>query len=190
MWQWILCPGSLHLHVVFLQSAHLQANTLHVTAVNPESRRVRWSAVFVAGGPALIASRYYETVDFPVALWLKLPSRLKILVKNSTSVLSIHLDQVPARSVGWPLVKLFPFKSPITCCLDPFFLLLKFYHPIPPSFSYNRPGLSLWQVPPISFLYLLHTSLSPSYRPGLSLWQVPPILFFFLSHLSLSLSLL
>ena len=30
-------------------------------------------------------------------LWLKLPSRLKILVENSTSVLSIHLDQVSAR---------------------------------------------------------------------------------------------
>ena len=71
----------------------------------------------------------------------------------------------------------------------PFFLLPKFYHPIPPSFSHNRPGLSLWQVPPISFLYLLHTSLSPSYRPGLSLWQVPPILSYYLSHTSLSFSL-
>ena len=47
-----------------------------------------------------------------------------------------------------------------------------------------RPGLSLWQVPPISFLYLPHTNLSPSYRPGLSLWQVPPISFLFLFHTS------
>ncbi len=47
-----------------LQGAHMQANTLHMTEVNPESRRVRWSAVFVAGGPTLIASRHYETVDF------------------------------------------------------------------------------------------------------------------------------
>ena len=69
-----------------------------------------------------------------VAFWLKLPSRLKILVKNSTSVLSIHLDQVPARSVGWPLVKLFPFKSPITCCLDPLFPSSKILSSNPPFF--------------------------------------------------------
>ena len=47
-------------------------------------------------------------------IWLKLPSRLKILVKNSTSVLSIHLDQVPARSVGWPLVYFFLLTCPLT----------------------------------------------------------------------------
>ena len=41
----------------------------------------------------------------------------------------------------------------------------------------SRPGLSLWQVPPISLLYLPHIFLSPFYRPGLSLWQVPPISF-------------
>ena len=44
---------------------------------------------------------------FSVAIWLKLPSRLKILVKNGTSVPSTHLDQVPARSVGWPVVYFF-----------------------------------------------------------------------------------
>ena len=38
-----------------------------------------------------------ETGALSVTLWLKLPSRLKILVKNGTSVLSIHLDQVSAR---------------------------------------------------------------------------------------------
>ena len=43
------------------------------------------------------------------SLWLKLPSRLKILVENGTSVPSTHLDQVPARSVGWPLVYFFLF---------------------------------------------------------------------------------
>ena len=107
------------------------------------------------------------------ALWLKLPSRLKILVKNGTSVLSIHLDQVSARSVGWPLVYFFLLNCPVTCCLDPFFHLHEFFHLL--LLFYNRPGLSLWQVPPISFLYLPHTFLSPSYRPGLSLWQVPPI---------------
>ena len=42
--------------------------------------------------------------------------------------------------------------------------------------SPHLPGLSLWQVPPISFLSLPHTNLSLSYRPGLSLWQVPPSL--------------
>ena len=47
-----------------LHSARVQANTLHVTAVHQASRRVRWSAVFIAGGASLIASRYYETVDF------------------------------------------------------------------------------------------------------------------------------
>ena len=50
--------------------------------------------------------------------------------------------------------------------------------PLPsPHLSLSRPGLSLWQVPPISFLHLPHTFPSPSYRPGLSLWQVPPISF-------------
>ena len=226
-------------------------------------------------------------------------------MKNGTSVLSIHLDQVSARSVGWPLVYFFLLNCPVTCCLDPFFHLQNFsiyypffniigpachcgrsrlfpsstfptpfsllsigpachcgrsrlflsstfptpisLHPIgpachcgrsrlslsstfstPPPFlnligpachcgrsrlfpsstfptpisphpigpachcgrsrlslsstftnlspSY-RPGLSLWQVPPIPFLFLLHTSpFSLSYRPGLSLWQVPPFL--------------
>ena len=47
-----------------LHSARAQANTLHVTAVHPASRRVRWSAVFIAGGASLIASRYYKTGDF------------------------------------------------------------------------------------------------------------------------------
>ena len=41
------------------------------------------------------------------SLWLKLPSRLKILVTNGTSVPSAHLDQVPARGVLWPLVYFF-----------------------------------------------------------------------------------
>ena len=65
------------------------------------------------------------------SLWLKLPSRLKILVKNGTSVLSIHLDQVSARSVGWPLVYFFLLNCPVTCCLDPFFHLQNFsiYYP-------------------------------------------------------------
>ena len=64
-----------------------------------------------------------------------------------------------------------------------------------PSPSY-RPGLSLWQVPPISFslsligpachcgrsrlsplsIFFTFLPLSLSYRPGLSLWQVPPFL--------------
>ena len=44
---------------------------------------------------------------FSVPFWLKLPSRLKILVANGTSVLSTHLDQVPARGVGWPVVYFF-----------------------------------------------------------------------------------
>ena len=104
-------------------------------------------------------------------------------MKNGTSVLSIHLDQVSARSVGWPLVYFFLLNCPVTCCLDPFFHLHKFFHLLPP-FLHNRPGLSLWQVPPISFLYLPHTFLSPSYRPGLSLWQVPP--FLYLPHTFLS----
>ena len=101
--------------------------------------------VIHAGGPASLLS-----------LWIRNP-----LVKNSTSVLSIHLA--------------------VTCCLDPFFHLHKFFHLLPP-FLHNRPGLSLWQVPPIPFLYLPHTFLSPSYRPGLSLWQVPPISFLYLPH--------
>ena len=179
-------------------------------------------------------------------------------MKNGTSVLSIHLDQVSARSVGWPLVYFFLLNCPFTCCLDLFFHLQNFsiYYPFfniigpachcgrsrlftfPTPFSLHsigpachcgrsrlslsstfstpspflnligpachcgrsrlflplpsphqslptyRPGLSLWQVPPISFLYLPHTNLSPSYRPGLSLWQVPPISFLFLLHTS------
>ena len=108
-------------------------------------------------------------------------------MKNGTSVLSIHLDQVSARSVGWPLVYFFLLNCPVTCCLDPFFHLQKFFHLLP-LFSHNRPGLSLWQVPPISFLYLPHIFLSPFYRPGLSLWQVPPISFLYLPHTNLSLS--
>ena len=47
-----------------LQGAQAQANTLHVTEVQPAARRVRRSAVFIAGGASLLASRYYETVDF------------------------------------------------------------------------------------------------------------------------------
>ena len=70
-----------------------------------------------------------ELIRLP--LWLKLPSRLKILVKNGTSVLSIHLDQVSARSVGWPLVYFFLLNCPVTCCLDPFFHLQKFFHLLP-----------------------------------------------------------
>ena len=54
-------------------------------------------------------------------LWLKLPSRLKILVENRTSVLSIHLDQVPARSVEWPLVYFFPFKLSCHLLFGPLF---------------------------------------------------------------------
>ena len=42
----------------------MHANTLHVTEVQPAARRVRRSAVFIAGGASLLASRYYETVDF------------------------------------------------------------------------------------------------------------------------------
>ena len=52
-------------------------------------------------------------------------------MENSTSVLSIHLDQVPARSVGWPLVYFFLLNCPVTCCLDPFFHLHKFFHLLP-----------------------------------------------------------
>ena len=74
------------------------------------------------------------------------------------------------------LVYLFSLNCPVTCCLDPFFHFQKFFHLIP-LFSHSRPGLSLWQVPPISLLYLPHIFLSPFYRPGLSLWQVPPISF-------------
>ena len=52
-------------------------------------------------------------------------------MKNGTSVLSIHLDQVSARSVGWPLVYFFLLNCPVTCCLDPFFHLQNFsiYYP-------------------------------------------------------------
>ena len=74
------------------------------------------------------------------------------------------------------LVYLFSLNCPVTCCLDPFFHFQKFFHLIP-LFSQSRPGLSLWQVPPISLLYPPHIFLSPFYRPGLSLWQVPPISF-------------
>ena len=83
-----------------------------------------------------------------VAFWLKLPSRLKILVKNSTSVLSIHLDQVSARSVGWPLVYFLPLNCPVTGCLDPFFHLHKFFHLLPlfyiigPAYHCGRSRLS------------------------------------------------
>ena len=85
------------------------------------------------------------------------------------------------------LVYLFSLNCPVTCCLDPFFHFQKFFHLLP-LFSHSRPGLSLWQVPPISLLYLPHIFLSPFYRPGLSLWQVPPISFLSLPHTNLSLS--
>ena len=167
------------------------------------------------------------------SLWLKLPSRLKILVKNGTSVLSIHLDQVSARSVGWPPVYFFLLNCPVTCCLDPFFHLHKFFHLLPlfyiigPACHCGRSRLSLPLPSPhlsLSILqarlvivagpaYLLplpspHLSLSLlqarlvivagpayflfslSYRPGLSLWQVPPIPSFDLLYISPSLPLL
>ena len=47
-----------------LHGARVLANTLHVTEVHPAARRVRRSAVFIAGGASLLASRYYETMDF------------------------------------------------------------------------------------------------------------------------------
>ena len=74
-----------------------------------------------------------------------------------------------------------PFYFKLSCHLlfGPLFPVLKkiyFFHLIP-LFPHSRPGLSLWQVPPISLLYLPHILLPPFYRPGLSLWQVPPISF-------------
>ena len=91
-------------------------------------------------------------------------------MENSTSVLSIHLDQVPARSVGWPLVYFFlfnlspdliNFKRSCHLLFGPLFPSSQIFPSITP-FLHNRPGLSLWQVPPISFFYFPHTFLSLS----------------------------
>ena len=73
-----------------------------------------------------------------------------------------------------------PFLFKLSCHLlfGPLFPFSKIFPSNTPFFSsHSRPGLSLWQVPPISLLYLPHIFLSPFYRPGLSLWQVPPISF-------------
>ena len=53
------------------------------------------------------------------------------------------------------------------------------------SLSLLQARLVIVAGPAYSFLYPIHTSLSPFYRPGLSLWQVPPISFLFLLHTSL-----
>ena len=37
------------------------------------------------------------------------PTSVPLWLKNGTSVPSTHLDQVPARSVGWPVVYFFQF---------------------------------------------------------------------------------
>ena len=103
--------------------------------------------------------------------WLKLPSRLKILVKNGTSVLSIHLDQVSARSVGWPLVYFFLLNCPVTCCLDPFLHLQNFsiYYPffniIGPACHCGRSLLSPSSTFPT--LFSLH-SIGPACHCGRS----------------------
>ena len=69
------------------------------------------------------------------AFWLK-----PFWLKNGTSVLSIHLDQVSARSIGWPLVYFFLLNCPVTCCLDPFFHLQKFFHLLPFLFNIIGPA--------------------------------------------------
>ena len=114
-------------------------------------------------------------------LWLKLPSRLKILVTHGTSVPSTHLDQ-----------------DPVTSCLDLTFSLSPTFPPLSHSYSFSLgPACHCgWSrlIPPspsfISFIFLIHyiftrsctqfsdfhTYLplsSPLSRPGLSLWQVP-----------------
>ena len=79
---------------------------------------------------------------------------------------------------------LFPFKLSCHLLFGPHFPSSQIFPSIT-TFLHHRPGFSLWQVPPISFLYPIHTFLSPSYRPALSLWQVPPISFLYLLHTSL-----
>ena len=75
-----------------LHSARVQANTLHVTEVQPASRRVRRSAVFIAGGASLLASRYYETVDFHERRVIigELRSRFPDLAAKNFDLVPVH----------------------------------------------------------------------------------------------------
>ena len=93
-------------------------------------------------------------------------------MKNGTSVLSIHLDQVSARSVGWPPGLLFPFKLSCHLLFGPLFPSSKIFPSITPFFNIIGPAchcgrsrLSLSSTFPIPFS--LH-SIGPACHCGRS----------------------
>ena len=86
------CISSSFFLSELLQGAQMRANALHTVEVNPESRRVRWSTVFIAGGYTLMASRRYETVAFHVKreLVAGLMRRFPDLVSTNFDLIPVH----------------------------------------------------------------------------------------------------
>ena len=98
------------------------------------------------GGEARLATLLAFVYDREPYFSLKLPSRLKSLCRTVNGAKApsslVHTGTGPARlQVGWLSCLVFAFfflssvvwtHCPVTCCLDPFFHLHKFFHLLPP----------------------------------------------------------